>query len=221
MPPILAAARPQGVPGGVCPSRDGHILLWLPADSALASARATVVGWPWGCAHSGGHHDLLCVPSRPLKWSSPEISICRSELKHTLNRLGAWMKDEHVEKNWVRGSGWPGMRAMGGRGPSHHPSLCRQRSWTRPSSARTRTGWCSSSGPGTTPLTSSWCPSSGPSLLVRLGCVPAMLGGNLTGGCPVSRLGWEWDDGGGAVLGAGLRLPKSEVLTRSKLLSCR
>ncbi|NWX92620.1 AL3B1 dehydrogenase, partial [Nothoprocta pentlandii] len=28
-----------------------------------------------------------------------EISICRSELHHTLNNLGSWMKDEHVEKN--------------------------------------------------------------------------------------------------------------------------
>ncbi|NXC43618.1 AL3B1 dehydrogenase, partial [Penelope pileata] len=30
-----------------------------------------------------------------------EISICRSELNHTLNNLGAWMKDEHVDKNWA------------------------------------------------------------------------------------------------------------------------
>uniref|UniRef100_A0A8B9YXN4 Aldehyde dehydrogenase domain-containing protein n=1 Tax=Buteo japonicus TaxID=224669 RepID=A0A8B9YXN4_9AVES len=30
-----------------------------------------------------------------------ELSICRSELNHTLNNLGAWMKDKHVEKNWA------------------------------------------------------------------------------------------------------------------------
>uniref|UniRef100_A0A8C9EGG9 Aldehyde dehydrogenase n=1 Tax=Pavo cristatus TaxID=9049 RepID=A0A8C9EGG9_PAVCR len=30
-----------------------------------------------------------------------EISICRSELNHTLNNLGAWMKDENVDKNWA------------------------------------------------------------------------------------------------------------------------
>ncbi|KAM8807387.1 aldehyde dehydrogenase family 3 member B1-like [Eudromia elegans] len=30
-----------------------------------------------------------------------EISTCRSELNHTLNNLGSWMKDEHVERNWV------------------------------------------------------------------------------------------------------------------------
>ncbi|KAM6255913.1 LOW QUALITY PROTEIN: uncharacterized protein M6G45_008212 [Spheniscus humboldti] len=42
---------------------------------------------------------------------------------------------------------------------------------------------------------------------------------NLTGGCPVSSLGWEWGDGGGAAVGAGLLLPKSKVLNRRELLS--
>ncbi|XP_021257792.1 NADH dehydrogenase [ubiquinone] iron-sulfur protein 8, mitochondrial isoform X6 [Numida meleagris] len=30
-----------------------------------------------------------------------EISVCRSELNHTLNNLGAWMKDKSVDKNWA------------------------------------------------------------------------------------------------------------------------
>ncbi|OXB52778.1 UNVERIFIED_CONTAM: hypothetical protein H355_007003 [Colinus virginianus] len=30
-----------------------------------------------------------------------EISVCRSELNHTLNNLGAWMKDKNVDKNWA------------------------------------------------------------------------------------------------------------------------
>ncbi|XP_031463124.1 aldehyde dehydrogenase family 3 member B1-like isoform X1 [Phasianus colchicus] len=30
-----------------------------------------------------------------------EISVCRSELNHTLNNLAAWMKDENVDKNWA------------------------------------------------------------------------------------------------------------------------
>lgn len=30
-----------------------------------------------------------------------EISICRRELNHMLNNLGAWMKDENKDKNWV------------------------------------------------------------------------------------------------------------------------
>ncbi|XP_040465555.1 aldehyde dehydrogenase family 3 member B1-like isoform X2 [Falco naumanni] len=122
----------------------------------------------------------------PFEVELSEISICRSELNHTLNNLGTWMKDKHVEKNWVWGSGWLGTYGMAGRCPSHHPSFHRRHSWTQPSSARTRMGWCSSSGHGTTPLTSSWCPSLGPSLQVRLGCVPAILGGTRTslGGAP-------------------------------------
>ncbi|NWS74575.1 AL3B1 dehydrogenase, partial [Crotophaga sulcirostris] len=42
----------------------------------------------------------------PFEVELSEISICRSELNHMLNNLGTWMKDEHVEKNWVRGRGW-------------------------------------------------------------------------------------------------------------------
>ncbi|NXF91233.1 AL3B2 dehydrogenase, partial [Eubucco bourcierii] len=30
-----------------------------------------------------------------------EIFVCRSELNHTLNNLGTWMKDEHVQRNWA------------------------------------------------------------------------------------------------------------------------
>ncbi|NWS64469.1 AL3B1 dehydrogenase, partial [Chunga burmeisteri] len=37
----------------------------------------------------------------PFEVELSEISICRSELNHTLNNLGTWMKDEHVEKNWA------------------------------------------------------------------------------------------------------------------------
>ncbi|XP_021257791.1 NADH dehydrogenase [ubiquinone] iron-sulfur protein 8, mitochondrial isoform X5 [Numida meleagris] len=37
-----------------------------------------------------------------------EISVCRSELNHTLNNLGAWMKDKSVDKNWVWGGGCQG-----------------------------------------------------------------------------------------------------------------
>ncbi|XP_075568353.1 aldehyde dehydrogenase family 3 member B1-like [Pelecanus crispus] len=37
----------------------------------------------------------------PFEVELSEISICRSELNHTLNNLGTWMKDEHVDKNWV------------------------------------------------------------------------------------------------------------------------
>ncbi|XP_053922657.1 aldehyde dehydrogenase family 3 member B1-like isoform X1 [Cuculus canorus] len=37
----------------------------------------------------------------PFEVELSEISICRSELNHTLNNLGTWMKDEHVQKNWV------------------------------------------------------------------------------------------------------------------------
>jgi len=44
-------------------------------------------------------------PQPPFEVELSEISVCRSELNHTLNHLGTWMKDEHVEKNWVRGSG--------------------------------------------------------------------------------------------------------------------
>ncbi|NXV84626.1 AL3B1 dehydrogenase, partial [Calonectris borealis] len=70
----------------------------------------------------------------PFEAELSEISICRSELNHTLNSLGTWMKDEHVEKNWVWCGGWPGMHGMGGRCPSCHPSLRRRRRWTHPSS---------------------------------------------------------------------------------------
>ncbi|NWR60423.1 AL3B1 dehydrogenase, partial [Bucorvus abyssinicus] len=42
----------------------------------------------------------------PFEVELSEISVCRSELNHTLNNLSSWMKDEHVEKNWVRGGGW-------------------------------------------------------------------------------------------------------------------
>ncbi|XP_074904527.1 aldehyde dehydrogenase family 3 member B1-like isoform X2 [Buteo buteo] len=37
----------------------------------------------------------------PFEVEVSELSICRSELNHTLNNLGAWMKDKHVEKNWA------------------------------------------------------------------------------------------------------------------------
>ncbi|XP_064309101.1 aldehyde dehydrogenase family 3 member B1-like isoform X1 [Phalacrocorax carbo] len=37
----------------------------------------------------------------PFEVELSEISICRTELNHTLNNLGTWMKDEHVEKNWA------------------------------------------------------------------------------------------------------------------------
>ncbi|KFV85247.1 Aldehyde dehydrogenase family 3 member B1, partial [Struthio camelus australis] len=37
----------------------------------------------------------------PFEVEISEISICRSELNYALNNLGSWMKDEHVEKNWV------------------------------------------------------------------------------------------------------------------------
>ncbi|KFQ90867.1 Aldehyde dehydrogenase family 3 member B1, partial [Nipponia nippon] len=37
----------------------------------------------------------------PFEVELSKISIFRSELNHTLNNLGTWMKDEHVEKNWV------------------------------------------------------------------------------------------------------------------------
>ncbi|XP_040465559.1 aldehyde dehydrogenase family 3 member B1-like isoform X6 [Falco naumanni] len=37
----------------------------------------------------------------PFEVELSEISICRSELNHTLNNLGTWMKDKHVEKNWA------------------------------------------------------------------------------------------------------------------------
>ncbi|KAM6204823.1 LOW QUALITY PROTEIN: aldehyde dehydrogenase family 3 member B1-like [Sarcoramphus papa] len=37
----------------------------------------------------------------PFEVELSEISICRSELNHTLNHLSTWMKDEHVEKNWA------------------------------------------------------------------------------------------------------------------------
>ncbi|NXT85549.1 AL3B1 dehydrogenase, partial [Zapornia atra] len=37
----------------------------------------------------------------PFEVELSEISICRSELNHTLNNLSTWMKDEHVEKNWA------------------------------------------------------------------------------------------------------------------------
>ncbi|XP_059682063.1 aldehyde dehydrogenase family 3 member B1-like [Gavia stellata] len=36
----------------------------------------------------------------PFEVELSEISVCRSELNHTLNNLGTWMKDEHVE-NWA------------------------------------------------------------------------------------------------------------------------
>uniref|UniRef100_A0A8V0ZJ45 Aldehyde dehydrogenase domain-containing protein n=1 Tax=Gallus gallus TaxID=9031 RepID=A0A8V0ZJ45_CHICK len=38
-------------------------------------------------------------PSFEVKLS--EISICRRELNHMLNNLGAWMKDENEDKNWA------------------------------------------------------------------------------------------------------------------------
>ncbi|KAM9223706.1 LOW QUALITY PROTEIN: aldehyde dehydrogenase family 3 member B1-like [Leptosomus discolor] len=37
----------------------------------------------------------------PFEAELAEISMCRSELNHTLNNLGAWTKDEHVEKSWA------------------------------------------------------------------------------------------------------------------------
>ncbi|KAM9606807.1 uncharacterized protein ACIBXB_002343 [Morphnus guianensis] len=37
----------------------------------------------------------------PFEVEVSELSICRSELNHTLNKLGTWMKDKHVEKNWA------------------------------------------------------------------------------------------------------------------------
>ncbi|KAK4822765.1 hypothetical protein QYF61_019956 [Mycteria americana] len=37
----------------------------------------------------------------PFEVELSKMSICRSELNHTLNNLGTWMKDEHVEKNWA------------------------------------------------------------------------------------------------------------------------
>uniref|UniRef100_A0A8B9PIV0 Aldehyde dehydrogenase n=1 Tax=Apteryx owenii TaxID=8824 RepID=A0A8B9PIV0_APTOW len=47
--------------------------------------------------------DVLASDMRkpPFEVEISEISICRSELNHALNNLGTWMKDEHVEKNWV------------------------------------------------------------------------------------------------------------------------
>ncbi|KAM7108571.1 aldehyde dehydrogenase family 3 member B1-like [Ciconia maguari] len=37
----------------------------------------------------------------PSEVELSKMSICRSELNHTLNNLGTWIKDEHVEKNWA------------------------------------------------------------------------------------------------------------------------
>ncbi|XP_052666607.1 LOW QUALITY PROTEIN: aldehyde dehydrogenase family 3 member B1-like [Harpia harpyja] len=37
----------------------------------------------------------------PFEVEVSELSMCRSELNHTLNKLGTWVKDKHVEKNWA------------------------------------------------------------------------------------------------------------------------